>query len=118
MSNNSLVTTWWLAEHLTDDNLRVIDIRGHVLPASEPPPHYFNHYDDYEISHIPGAVFIDWITDIVEPDSPTYDIANPERYADLMSKSGIGDDTMVVVYDDANGMFAARHLVDIALLWS
>jgi len=108
MSNNSLVTTWWLAEHLNDKNLRVVDIRGHVLPASEPPPHYFSHRDEYEISHIPGAVFIDWVTDIVEPGSPTYDVANPERYADLMSKLGIGDDTMVVIYDDANGMFAAR----------
>lgn len=103
-----LVTTEWLAEHLQDDKLRIVDIRGKVLPATEPPPHYYSHRDDYLTSHIPGAVFVDWTTDIVEPGSPSYDIANPERYAALMSERGIGDDTLVVAYDDAQGMFAAR----------
>jgi len=103
-----LVTTEWLQQHLEDADLRVVDIRGKVLPASEPPPHYYSHRDDYLQSHIPGAVFINWTTDIVEPDSPSYDIANPQRYAELMSELGIGDDTLVVIYDDAQGMFAAR----------
>lgn len=104
----NMVSTAWLAGHLHDPALRIVDIRGRVLPATEPPPHYFSHRDDYEKSHIPGAVFIDWTTDIVDPGSPTYDIASPARYADLMSHLGIGDETMVVAYDDANGMFAAR----------
>ena len=108
MPNNDLVTTTWLAAHLSDDNIRIVDIRGRVIPASEPPPHYFSHRENYEESHIPGAVFVDWTSDIVEPDSPTYDVANPERYARLMSNLGIGNDTMVIAYDDANGMFAAR----------
>lgn len=108
MPNNDLITTQWLAEHLTDDKLRIVDIRGRVIPASEPPPHYFSHREAYQESHIPCAVFVDWTSDIVEPDSPTYDVANPERYAELMSQLGISDDTMVIAYDDANGMFAAR----------
>ena len=108
MTANLLVTTSWLANHLNDANLRIVDIRGHVLPASQPPPHYYSHIDDYNESHIPNAVFVDWTSDIVEPDSQSYDVANPERYAELMSKLGIGNDTQVVVYDDANGMFAAR----------
>ena len=108
MPNNDLITTQWLAEHLTDDKLRIVDIRGRVIPASEPPPHYFSHREAYQESHIPGAVFVDWTSDIVEPDSPTYDVENPERYAELMSQLGISDDTMVIAYDDANGMFAAR----------
>lgn len=108
MTVNLLVSTWWLAEHLDDDNLVIVDIRGHVLPASEPPPHYFSHRDEYELAHIPNAVFIDWTTDIVEPNSSTYDIANPERYAQLMSNLGISNDSSVIVYDDASGMFAAR----------
>lgn len=103
-----LVTTDWLAQHLQDENLRIVDIRGKVLPATEPPPHYYTHRDDYLVSHIPGAVFVDWTTDIVEPGSPSYDIANPQRYAGMMSQLGIGDDTLVVAYDDAQGMFAAR----------
>ncbi len=59
MAMNPLVSTDWLQEHLSDTKLRVVDIRGHVLPASEPPPHYFNHRSDYDKSHIPGAVFVD-----------------------------------------------------------
>lgn len=108
MSKQYLVTTEWLAEHLNDSAVRVVDIRGKVLPATEPPPHYHSHRADYVQSHIPGAVFIDWTTDIVEPGSASYDIANPERFAELMSRLGIGDQTLVVAYDDAEGMFAAR----------
>jgi len=104
-----LVSTEWLSEHLSDPNLRIVDIRGHVLPASEPLPHYFNHEDDYKKSHIPAAVFVDWVKAITDPDDPRHaKIAKPERYAALMSQLGIGDDTFVVAYDDAAGMFAAR----------
>jgi thiosulfate/3-mercaptopyruvate sulfurtransferase len=108
MTDNLLVTTDWLAQHLHDENLRIVDIRGHILPASEPLPHYFAHHAEYEASHIPGAVFVDWTTDIVEPDSPSYDVANPQRYQALMQSLGIGDENFVVAYDDADGMFAAR----------
>lgn len=104
-----LVTTGWLHDHLHDDNLRIIDIRGHVLPASEPPPHYFAHRAEYGASHIPGAVFVDWVTDITDPDSPNgTQVATPAAYAALMRRLGVGDETLVVAYDDANGMFAAR----------
>jgi thiosulfate/3-mercaptopyruvate sulfurtransferase len=103
-----LVSTSWLTNHLTDANLRIVDIRGKVLPATQPPPHYFSHRDDYKISHIPNAVFVDWTADIIEPDSPSNDIALPDRFADLMGTLGIDADTVVVVYDDAASMFAAR----------
>lgn len=104
-----LVSTQWLADHLNDDNLRVMDIRGHVIPASEPPPHYFSHRAEYEQDHIPGAVFVDWVRDITDPDSPNgTQIAKPAVYARLMSRLGVGPETMVIAYDDANGMFAAR----------
>lgn len=108
MINQNLVTTAWLAEHIDDATLRIVDIRGKVLPATEPPPHYFSHRADYDDAHIPSAVFINWMTDIVAPNSPSNDIAPPERYAALMGRLGIGDDTLVVAYDDAQGMFAAR----------
>ncbi len=109
MAMNPLVSTDWLQEHLSDTKLRVVDIRGHVLPASEPPPHYFNHRSDYDKSHIPGAVFVDWVHEITDPDDPRHaKIAKPERYATVMQRLGITPATLVVAYDDAAGMFAAR----------
>lgn len=109
MSNGPLVTTGWLAEHLNDASLRVIDIRGHVAPATDPLPHYFNHRDDYLASHIPGAVFVDWVHEITDPDDPRHArIAPPARFAEAMQRAGVGDDAFVVAYDDAGGMFAAR----------
>lgn len=105
---SALVKTEWLNDHLEDNNIRIVDIRGKVLPASEPPPHYFSHRAAYEEAHIPKAAFIDWTLDIIEPNSPSNDILNPTDYANLMSRLGIGDEHMVIAYDDANGMFAAR----------
>lgn len=109
MPQHTLVTTAWLAEHLHDPDLRIVDIRGRVLPASAPMPHYFNHREDYEKSHIPGAVFIDWTQEITDPADPRHSqIAKPERYTALMQRIGINADTLVIAYDDADGMFAAR----------
>lgn len=109
MSHDVIVSTDWLAEHLDDANLRIVDIRGHVLPASQPTPHYFSHADDYAKSHIPGAVFVDWVKEITDPADPRHaKIAPPERYAAVMSRLGIDANSYVVAYDDAAGMFAAR----------
>jgi thiosulfate/3-mercaptopyruvate sulfurtransferase len=109
MSHRLLVSTDWLQDHLSDPKVRIVDIRGHVIPAGEPLPHYFNHLDDYKQSHIPGAVFVDWVHEITDPADPRHaQIAPPDRFAVAMSRAGIGDDTLVVTYDDASGMFAAR----------
>lgn len=109
MTYQTLVTTDWLCDHLYDPNVRIVDIRGHVVPASEPLPHYFNHREDYQKSHIPGAVFIDWVNEITDPADPRHaKIAPPQRFAEVMNRYGIGPDTFVIVYDDAGSMFAAR----------
>jgi thiosulfate/3-mercaptopyruvate sulfurtransferase len=109
MTESLLVTTQWLHDHLNDPNVRIVDIRGHVISASEPPPHYFNHHADYAQAHIPGAVFVDWVHEITDPGDPRHaQIAQPQRYAEVMRRNGIGPDTLVVAYDDASGMFAAR----------
>lgn len=108
-THHLLVTTDWLHHHLDDPDLRIVDIRGHVLPPTDPPPHYFNHYADYLERHIPGAVFIDWVHEITDPADPRHArIAPPERFAAAMHRAGIADDTFAVAYDDAAGMFAAR----------
>lgn len=109
MAQAPLVSTDWLAAHLGAPDLRVVDIRGHVAPPTDPLPHYFNHRDDYLRSHIPGAVFVDWVHEITDPASPHHaTIAPPDRFAEAMRRAGIGSGAMVVAYDDAAGMFAAR----------
>ncbi len=103
-----LVSTDWLYEHLNDDNIRIVDIRGRVMPASDPLPHYYAHRESYEEGHLPSAVFVDWTKDIVAHDSPSQDIADPQAFADMMQQLGIGDEHLVIAYDDAGGIFSAR----------
>jgi thiosulfate/3-mercaptopyruvate sulfurtransferase len=106
-----LVSTAWLAEHLSDPQLRVVDMRGKVLPPTDPKPHYFARHEDYVAGHIPGAVYIDWTRDIVDLDDPVpAQVAPPAKIAALMGGLGIGDDTIVVAYDDWFSMFAGRLL--------
>lgn len=109
MLSQPIVTTEWLQDHLNHPRLRIVDIRGLVKPATEPPPHYFNLRDDYDASHIPGAVFIDWVHEITDPDDPRHtQIATPARYAAVMSRAGIDENTVVVAYDTGAGVFASR----------
>jgi thiosulfate/3-mercaptopyruvate sulfurtransferase len=108
-----LVSTDWLAGHLEDENLRAVDIRGYVkktdLGGGRQKADYVAARDEYDEGHIPGAVYVDWTTDITDPDDPvSVQVAPPERFARLMGSLGIGDDTHVVVYDHAGGQFATR----------
>jgi thiosulfate/3-mercaptopyruvate sulfurtransferase len=108
MSQNPFVSTDWLDANRSRPDVRIVDIRGHVIAASLPRPHYFSHRDDYDAAHIPGAVFVDWVRDITVNGPDNGRIASPEAFAARMEAIGIGDDTLVVAYDDAGGMFAAR----------
>lgn len=109
MTHYLLTTTDWLYDHLQDKNLRIVDIRGRVLLPTEPTPHYYAHRAEYDQSHIPNAVFVDWVHDITNPNSPHgAQIAQPQAFADLMGKLGIDENTLVVAYDDFGGILAAR----------
>jgi thiosulfate/3-mercaptopyruvate sulfurtransferase len=105
------VSTDWLAEHAGDAGetaVRIVDIRGKVLPPGS-KPRYLAKRADYETSRIPGAVFVDWTVDIVDPDDPVpMQVARPSAFAAKMEALGIGDDTLVVVYDDYDHIFAGR----------
>src|SRR5919107_491554 len=108
-----LVTTDWLAAHLDDEMVRVVDIRGYVdrtdLGGGRQKAEYLAAREEYDEAHIPGAVYVDWTSDITDPDDPVpAQIAPPERFADRMRSLGVGDDTQVVVYDHAGGQFATR----------
>ncbi|QIN77544.1 sulfurtransferase [Rubrobacter marinus] len=113
MTFDPLTTTTWLAEHLDDGALRVVDIRGYVkkrdLGEGRQEAEYSGAREEYEEAHIPGAVYVDWTSDITDPDDPVpAQLAPPERFAALMGSLGIGDGAHVVVYDHAGGQFATR----------
>jgi len=101
--NRFLVETSWLAEHLNDPHIRVVDMRGYVRTVEHDGVQeatYAGARDEYERGHIPGALYIDWSSDIVDPDETVKaQIAPPERFARLMEQLGIGDQHLVVAYD-------------------
>ena len=113
MADDPLVTTDWLADHLHDPAVRVVDIRGYVTtrpvgPGAEEAT-YRGALDEYLAGHIPGAVYVDWTADIVDPDDPVpAQIAGPARFAEAMGLRGIGDATRVVAVDHVGGQFATR----------
>lgn len=102
------VSTEWLAAHLAEPGLRIVDIRGKVLPPGS-KPRYLPKRAEYGEGHVPGAVFVDWTRDIVDESDPVpQQIARPEAFAAKMSDLGIGDGTLVVAYDDHDHIFAGR----------
>ncbi len=104
-----LAETDWLAEHLDDPALRIVDIRGIIKPPDAPHPHYSGNRNAYLEAHMPGAIFIDWTADITEPGAPVkMTLAGPQRFDALMGRLGIGDQHTVVVYEDGAGQIAAR----------
>jgi thiosulfate/3-mercaptopyruvate sulfurtransferase len=108
-----VVSTDWLATHLIDKNVRVVDIRGYVQTESVSPgverATYRGARDEYLKAHIPGATYIDWTADIIDPEDPVpVQIADPVRFAEAMAVRGIGDDTHVVAVDHSGGQFATR----------
>ena len=113
MTFDPLATTDCLARNLDDPGIRVVDIRGYVkkrdLGEGRQEAEYVGAREEYEASHIPGAVYVDWTSDITDPDATVpAQIAPPDRFAALMGTLGIGDDVHVVVYDHAGTQFATR----------
>jgi thiosulfate/3-mercaptopyruvate sulfurtransferase len=106
-----LVETPWLQANLDDPRVRIVDIRGSVPPLPDEvraglhgsPPvglGYRGAHDEYAAGHIPGAIYLDWTRDIVDPDDAIpVQVATEEQFAGAMSRAGIGDEHMVVVYD-------------------
>jgi len=110
---DDLVTVSWLRDHLLEPELQVIDIRGYVNAADvgggRQQASYTAALDEYEAGHIPGAVFIDWTRDIVDLDQEVKaQIAGPERFAEMLGRSGVDAGTDVVAVDHAGGHFATR----------
>jgi thiosulfate/3-mercaptopyruvate sulfurtransferase len=100
-----LVTAEWLERHLEHPRVRVLDVRGRH--PSSPLPHAKRA--EYAAEHIPGAAFIDWEHDFIDPDDPVpVQVADATMFAARASERGVGDQDLVVTYDDYYGIFAAR----------
>jgi len=89
-----LVTTAWLAEHLGEPGLVVLESDEDVLL--------------YETGHVPGAVKIDWFTELNDP--VTRDYVDGTRFAALLSVKGVSRDDTVVLYGDRSNWWAAYAL--------
>jgi thiosulfate/3-mercaptopyruvate sulfurtransferase len=89
-----LVSTEWLAAHLDDPSLRILESDEDVLL--------------YDMGHIPGAQKIDWHVDLNDPVERDYVTA--ERFTELLRGLGIDKTTPVILYGDKNNWWAAYAL--------
>src|SRR4051812_39179009 len=85
-----LVSTDWLAEHLTDPGIRIIESNEDTLL--------------YASGHIPGAAHVDWTADL--NDQVRRDYITREGFEALMSRIGATPDTTIVFYGDKNNWWA------------
>lgn len=86
-----LVDTAWLAQHLTDPNIRIVDLRPR----------------GYAEGHIPEAVWLD-NNAIRNAKAPPTFLPTPQEFEGLMAKLGISNGTRVIAYDERGGIYAAR----------
>jgi len=86
-----LVSTDWLAEHLGDDSLRVLECDEDILL--------------YEVAHIPGAQKLDWHVDL--NDSVIRDYVGREQFQELLRSRGIDESKTVIFYGDKNNWWAS-----------
>ena len=96
-----LVDVAWLARHLHDPGVRVIDLRWYLAGKKGA--------DEYARGHIPGAVFVDLESGLTGPVGPgRHPIPSPAQVERAMRRAGVTRRSRVVVYDDAGGSVAAR----------
>ncbi len=86
-----LAETDWLAQHVNDPGVRIVDMRSE---------------EAYRKGHIPGAVNLGWNA-LKDPDNEVY-VIPPDKLAALMANLGISNETTVVGYDDQGGLAPAR----------
>lgn len=99
----TLVSTQWLAAHLKDPDLRVLDASWY-LPDSERDP-----FAEYQRAHIPGARFFD-LDDVSDHRSDLpHMVPSVEKFMSRMRAIGVGDGHQIVVYD-GSGLFSAPRV--------
>lgn len=104
-----LVETGWLAEHLGDPGVVVLDGTVHLVP--DPPRAYrvVSGRADFEAGHIPGAQFVDLQADLSDNTQKLrFMTPSAEQFAASMGRLGVGPATRVVLYSTANAWWASR----------
>jgi thiosulfate/3-mercaptopyruvate sulfurtransferase len=97
-----LVSTEWLAEHLDDPRVRIVDCRHYYVPG-------MSGRAEYDRGHIPGAVFFNWSEELKATDDPiAFKLPRGEQVKQAMERLGVGDDTILVGYDDEGGHHVSR----------
>jgi thiosulfate/3-mercaptopyruvate sulfurtransferase len=98
-----LVSTAWLAEHLRDRNVVVVDAT-YFLPTQQRDAHA-----EYREGHIPGAVFFDIETVADHSSELPHMLPGPTQFGEAVGALGIGDGDTVVVYDGV-GLYSAPRV--------
>lgn len=95
-----LVSTEWLADHLNDSNIRIVDCRF-----------YFDGrvgHEEYAKGHIPGAIHL-YYSELNTKENPiAFKMGRGAHVKQVLEAHGIGDDTLVIAYDDEGGHAASR----------
>ena len=105
----SLVTAEWLADHLREPDLRIVDASWH-MPASGR-----NGREEYLAAHIPGAVFLDIDALSDKSDPAPHMLPSAGEFGQAMARLGVDRDDRIIVYDNspirtaARGWFMLRH---------
>lgn len=89
-----LVSTQWVADHLDDPDVRVVESNEDALL--------------YDTGHIPGAVQVDWFTTLQDP--VRRDFVDREAFEEICAERGIDNETTVVFYGDKSNWFASYAL--------
>lgn len=104
-----LVSTAWLADHIDDPDVVVLDGTVHLRPNPPGPYTVVSGRADYEAGHIPGAQFVDLQADLSD-NSQNLRFMTPTvaQFAASMGRLGVGSKTKVVLYSTANAWWATR----------
>lgn len=109
-----LVETDWLEDHLEDPDLRILDctvyLTNYFDESAERRVNVVSGREHWREGHIPGSDFADLTGELRDPDNSHFMFPMPtaERFAEAMSRLGVGEGTRVVLYDDSAHMWAAR----------
>ncbi|EOL8956833.1 3-mercaptopyruvate sulfurtransferase [Cronobacter dublinensis] len=104
MSTSFFVASHWLAEHIDDPEIQILDAR--MAPAGQ--EHLRDMAQEYRAGHLPGALFFD-IEALSDHASPLpHMMPRPETFAIAMRELGVNDDKHLIIYDEGNLFSAPR----------